>query len=267
MNQTLDIHWLNLSLGYFLVLIPVFVLLRYQTGLVRDFLIAVLRMTLQLVFLGFYLEFMFALNNPWINLLWLLIMTAIAAQTISDRASLNFRLFIVPVFLSLFFTVVLIDAFFLGLVIRLDNLFEVRYLIPVSGMILGNCMRTNIVALQAFYGDLERDRLIYRFALANGATRHEALLPYMKKALALSFNPAIATLAVMGLISIPGMMTGQILGGSSPAGAIKYQIMIVLAIYVTSVLSIYLSILFANHRVFDRFDTLQTEVLKPKKSS
>ncbi|MFW6054903.1 MAG: ABC transporter permease [Thermodesulfobacteriota bacterium] len=260
MNQALDIPWLNLGLGYLLIVIPLVILLYYRTGLGRDFVIAVLRMTLQLVFLGIYLEFLFALNSAWVNLLWLVIMTGIAAQTITSRAALSRRFFIFPVFLSLILTLLVIDAFFLGIVLRLENLFEVRYLIPVSGMILGNCMRTNIVALQAFYGDIEKDRLIYRFALANGATRHEALLPYMKRALLLAFNPAIATLAVMGLISIPGMMTGQILGGSTPVVAIKYQIMIVLAIYVTSILSIYLSIRFANRRVFDRFGNIRRDL-------
>jgi putative ABC transport system permease protein len=142
------------------------------------------------------------------------------------------------------------------------HILDARYLIPVSGMILGNCMRTNIVALQSFYGDIETDRLLYRFALANGATRHEALLPYMKRALTLAFSPAIATLSVMGLISIPGMMTGQILGGSSPVVAIKYQIMIALAIYVTAVFSIYLSIRFSNRQVFDPYGNIRKPLMR-----
>lgn len=262
MGQAVDIDWLNLALGYLVVVVPVTILFYYRTGLVRDLIVAVIRMTLQLMFLGLYLEFIFVLNSAWLNLAWLGVMTGIAAQSITGRAGLQARVFVIPVFLSILFTVLLVDAFFLGAVIRLEQLFDARYMIPVSGMILGNCMRTNIVALKSFYGDIEKDRLLYRFALANGASRHEALLPYVKKALSLSFSPAIAILSVMGLISIPGMMTGQILGGSKPVTAIKYQILIALAIYVTAILSIYLSIRFSNRQVFDRYGNIRRRLMR-----
>ena len=85
----------------------------------------------------------------------------------------------------------------------------------------------------------------------------------MRDALVKAFNPAIASMAVMGLVSLPGMMTGQILGGSLPGVAIKYQIMIMIAIFACSLLSLILTIFLANRYVFDAFDNFRLPAVKP----
>jgi putative ABC transport system permease protein len=84
----------------------------------------------------------------------------------------------------------------------------------------------------------------------------------MKEALRTAFNPLIASITVIGLISLPGMMTGQILGGSSPNIAIKYQIMLMLTIFVSTVLTVYLTIIISNRFVFDEYGNLKKGVLK-----
>ena len=98
--------------------------------------------------------------------------------------------------------------------------------------------------------------------MANGATRNEALNPFMKDALKKAFNPTIATTAVMGLISLPGMMTGQILGGSDPSVAVKYQIMLLITIFSSAIMNVVLTILFSNRFAFDAFDNLKKDIFK-----
>lgn len=257
MKGVTDISWADLAIGYILIVIPVLIFRYYRTGLVKDTLIGISRMTGQLLLVGIYLEFIFRLNNPWLNVLWVLLMLFVTTFTAIRRSELNYRMYFLPVFISLLFSVVVIDAFFLGLVIRLDNIFDARYLVPVTGMMLGNCMQNTIIAMNAYYTKLKKEQVLFRFSLGNGATRAEALLPFMQDALKKSFNPTIANIAVMGLIHLPGMMTGQILGGSDPLVAIKYQIMIMFTIFVAGILTVTLTINLANRHVFDGYDNLK----------
>jgi len=257
MQSAADISWLDLAVGYIILIIPILVFRYYKTGLIKDTLISVGRMTVQLLLVGLYLEFIFKLNNPLINIFWVMIMIVISSFTIIKRSELSIRMYFFSVVFALSASIIIIDAFFLGVVIRLNNIFDARYLVPITGMLLGNCLQNNIIALNSYYSKLAKEQVLYRFSLANGATRAEALLPFMRDALKKSFNPTIANIAVLGLISLPGMMTGQILGGSNPVVAIKYQIMIMITIFVAGIITVVLTINTANKYVFDEFDNLK----------
>jgi len=261
MNTAIDILWSDLALGFILLVIPFFILWYYKTGLLKPAVISVIRMTVQLLLVGLYLEYIFKLNNMWVNLAWVLIMVIIATATTVKRSELNRRLYLIPVFVSLTISLIIVDVYFLGFVIKLDNLFEAIYLIPITGMLLGNCIRTNILGLSSYYNKLQKEQILYKYALANGATIKEALFPYMRNSLKTSFAPTIATMAVVGLVSLPGMMTGQILGGSSPSVAIKYQIMLMITIFVSSIMTVVLTIFISNKFIFDPFHNLRTKII------
>ncbi len=260
-KNIIDINYLHLFLGYIAFLVPLFVFWYFKTGLVKDAVISLIRMSIQLFLVGFYLEYLFEWNNHWVNILWVLLMLVIATYTIVRRSELRPKLFLMPVFLALFVTLITVVPFFLGLVLQLDYMFESRYFIPITGIILGNCLKTNIIALNAYYTELQDHELTYRFYLLNGAARNEALVPFIRNALKKSFNPFIANMSVMGLIFLPGIMTGQLLGGSSPSVAIKYQIMIMLTIFVSALITVILTLLFTNRFMFDDFDKLKDEMV------
>ncbi len=262
METIKDIGYIELFIGYVILIIPLIVFWYLKTGLIKDMLIAIIRMTVQLLLVGLYLEFIFNLNFWWVNVLWVLIMVIIATYTVVKRSELNLRVFFFPVFLALVASLLVIDPFFIGAVIRLDYFFESRYFIPITGIILGNWMRTNIIALNSYYKSIDHNRLLFRFYMGNGANRHEALMPFIREALKDAFNPVIANMSIVGLISLPGVMTGQILGGSNPTVAIKYQIMIMLTIFVGSLITVVLTILMTNKRIFDKMDNLSVEILR-----
>lgn len=254
MKEAVDISYLSLFAGYSLLIIPVAILWYYKTGLIKDTIIAVIRMTVQLLLVGAYLEYIFKINSYLINLAWVLIMAFIAAYTIIKRSNLSYRLFFIPVLLSGIISIAITDAFFLGFIVNIESVFDARYFIPITGMLLGNTIRTVIIALDAYYGNIKKQQNFYRWHLANGASRKEALQPFMKDALRKAFNPVIATTAIMGLISLPGMMTGQILGGSSPNVAIKYQIMLMITIFSSGIMNVFITIILSNRFTFDKFD-------------
>ncbi len=264
MQDVFDINYLRLFLGYALMLIPIGILWYYKTGLVKDTIIATLRMTVQLLLVGLYLEYIFKLNNAWLNIAWLIIMATLATSTIIRRTGLKYKYFLAPILISTLISILIIDAYFLGIVIKLDNVFDARYLIPITGMLLGNTIRNVIISLNAFYNRIDDEQNLYRWYLANGATRKEALLPFMRDALKKAFNPVIANTAIMGLISLPGMMTGQILGGSNPNVAVKYQIMLMITIFSSGILNVLLSIRFSNRFAFDHYGNLRKEIFRMK---
>ncbi|MFP4621833.1 MAG: ABC transporter permease, partial [Bacteroidales bacterium] len=187
--------------------------------------------------------------------------------TIMRRAYLTRRYFLIPLAVSLATSLAIVDAYFLGIIIDLDYFFDARYFIPISGIILGNCLKTNILGLNTFYKTLRQEKMRYRYYLANGATQGEALAPFMREALKTAFNPLIATITVIGLISLPGLMTGQILGGASPDVAIKYQIMLMLSLFASTLISVVLTIIIANRFVFDEFGNMREDVMKKNQSA
>jgi putative ABC transport system permease protein len=251
-ESVIDIDWLYLSTGYLLFAIPFLAFWYYRTGLVKDTLIAIVRMSVQLFLVGLYLELLFHYDHPLINLLWVLIMMGVAGHTIVQRSGLSYRLYLLPVIIGVGVGLLVVDLYFFGVVIRLDSYLQARYFIPLTGMILGNSIRSSIIGLETYYQRLERERALYRFAIGNGASKGEALRPFMRDALRRAFNPAIATMAMVGLISLPGMMTGQILGGSDPSVAIKYQIMLMITIFVAGNITVLLAIFISDRWIFDR---------------
>lgn len=268
MNTIVDMNWGQLALGLLILVIPITILWRFRIGLINKTIIAVVRMVVQLVFVGYYLEYLFKYNNPWLNLLWILIMVFVADFETLERSGLKRKGgLIISVFVATFSGLLIIDFFFLKFIIRLSYVMESQYLIPITGMILGNCLRGNIIGINDFYYNVKQHQERYYYFLANGATRREALFPFFGIALKKSINPTLASMATIGLVALPGMMTGQILSGSSPLIAIKYQIMIMVAIFSGTILCVYLAILFSQKFVFDQYNNFDKSVLKEKHAS
>lgn len=254
---TIDISYLNLFVGFGLLVIPLLVFWYYRTGLVKSTVISVLRMTVQLLFIGFYLKYLFEWNNPFLNIAWVLVMIVIAGQTALTRTGLPWKVLLLPVSVAFLTSVMLVSGYFLGIVVQLNPIFDARYFIPICGSLLGNMLSSNVIALNTYYSGLQRERQMYYYLLGNGATRHEAQIPFIKAALVKSFNPTIANMAVMGLVALPGTMIGQILGGSSPDVSIKYQIMIMLINFAASNLSVIISINLSARKLFDAYGNVR----------
>jgi putative ABC transport system permease protein len=260
--ESIDIRWADLFISFSLLAVPVAIFAYYRTGLVRPSLIATARMVVQLWLVGLYLEYIFDWNNAWANLSWVTLMIFIAAFATTRRGQLKTRFFILPLVVAMGSSLLIIDVFFLNFVLKLNYVFEARYFIPISGMLIGNAMRNNVIALNELYHRLQDDKGKFRYNLACGASLHEAQREYIRGALRKAFNPMIAGMAVIGLISLPGIMTGQILGGSSPALAIKYQILLMISVFVLATLSVFLTIIMANFFVFDSYNNFKPDLVK-----
>ena len=114
MNNIVDINYFKLFMGYALLAIPIFILWYYKTGLIKDTIIAAIRMTLQLLLVGVYLEYIFSLNNAYINILWVFLMMLVTTFSIINRTKLRLKIFFLPMLLATFISLLVTDAYFLG---------------------------------------------------------------------------------------------------------------------------------------------------------
>ena len=218
---------------------------------IQNLLISVLRMVGQLLLVALYLEFVFKLNNIWLNIGWILLMVGVASFSVARQADIAGWSFKLSIMLGFFISLALVGGIFVFIFIQPQPLWDARYMIPVSGMILGNSLRANVVALSDFYARIKEDEDMYITYLTLGASHMEAIIPYMRRAVKISIAPQISAMATLGLVSLPGMMTGQILGGSSPVIAIKYQILIMVAIFNSTCLSVFLNLLLSKRVMFN----------------
>ncbi len=244
-------------LSFLVFLFPVlYIGKKLELAMTRPLLTGILRMCLQLGLVGLYLEFIFRLNSGLVNSIYLVLMILVACQSILRSSRLRLKTFFLPMFLSLFIPFSPMLWFFNGWVARIDNLFDAKYMVPVGGMILGNCLRCIIVGMSRFYTGVRDNEKTYLFSLSLFNHRMTALKPFLKESIVAGITPTMASMATIGLVSLPGMMTGQILGGSIPLVAVKYQIAIMFAIFYTEFFSLILALLFSMGAAFNAYDVL-----------
>ncbi|MGE5480413.1 MAG: ABC transporter permease [Chloroflexota bacterium] len=259
-----DIGWGQLAFGFLTLALPIAVLAYYNTGLVKATIISFLRMALQLGFVGFYLKFIFQLNSPIVNFAWVAFMAIAASNVIARRSELRQRAFLLPIAGAIAINLAFNSIVFYFLMYGYADFFDARYVIPILGMIIGNNLSSCVVGVRSFYQNLKQNEENYRFQALSGATKSEALFGLVSKALKDSVAPSVASTATIGLIWLPGMMTGQILGGSDPLTAIKYQILIMVAVFVGNVLTVFSSLKFTKNIAFDEFDAFKTDIFVGK---
>jgi len=259
--ETLDIELPRMALLYGLCLVPWLLLWLVGLRLSKDIGISILRMSIQLALVGIYLKMLFDLNHPWLNGLWILVMLLVADLSILRRAGLKLRYFVLATFVAIAFSILFSTAYLVVLVIQPAHYYDARYIVPLAGMILGNCLQGNVIALERFYSALRKNENEYATFLMLGASRWEAVRPYFRDAVKAAINPTIAGMATMGLVSLPGMMTGQILGGSEPWLAVKYQIAIMICIFTSTTLACIINLRLSLNTAFNAFDVLRDEVI------
>jgi putative ABC transport system permease protein len=261
MNEygTVDIPIINLFFYGLILLVPLMIFIWLNLKVYKNLVVSITRMILQLILIGLYLKYLFIFDKMWLNIMWVLIMILAANFTIlknSGMLSARFYLTTIPVYIIIVFLVFLTFLIPLGY----ETLSSAQYMIPLIGMILGNILSSNIIGMQRFYEDIVRHEDDYiQFVLA-GVGFIEAIKPFARHALKTAIMPLLGTMATMGLVSIPGMMTGQILSGVSPVNAIKYQIMIMIGIFSSATMSIICTVMISSLFNFDAFGRIRKEI-------
>ena len=228
----IDVSWFDLSLTLGLILIAVGISSWQRLGLARDFIIGAIRTIVQLLLVGYVLVYIFALGRWYITVAALLLMTVVATfaavgrQKVTRRKKVGgglHRITGVAMLLGSGFTLVYIST----LVVRVHPWYDPRYMIPIFGMIVGSAMNGASIALERLAAEMEARKAEIEAYLALGATYQQATRQVVRQALRAALIPTVNALMVVGIVTLPGMMTGQILAGSSPLTAVRYQIVVV----------------------------------------
>ncbi|MBW1730885.1 MAG: ABC transporter permease [Deltaproteobacteria bacterium] len=252
----------GLVIYYMLLIIPLGLMLWLHIPMVGKTLVSIVRMTLQLAFVGLYLQVVFKINSPWLNSLWLVVMVGVADFSIIRGCGLRLSRFASPLFAALVVGTAVPLLFFVGPLLKRPNLMDAQYVIPIGGMILGNCLRADIIGIKNFYSSLQKGEKAFLHSLAQGARLKEAILPYLRDACEAALMPTVATIATIGLVALPGMMTGVILGGANPVTAIKYQIAIMIAIFTGTAITVVLAIIMTIKTSFTSYGVLDSNCFR-----
>ena len=224
----IDISPLQLSLCLVFVLVAGLSSLVLKLGLEKDLIWGTFRTFAQLFLIGFVLKFIFQIDNVYVILLLYTWMIFWAAQTINSRVKEKTIPILLPTFVSMVLSYMLVSIMVTSLIVQVKPWYQPRYFIPIGGMIIGNSMNAIAIALERLFSDIRRHRDQIELALCLGATYPEATQTIIRDVIKAGMIPSINAMMSVGLVFLPGMMTGQILAGAEPMTAVRYQIIVML---------------------------------------
>jgi putative ABC transport system permease protein len=254
----------DLTIAASLVILLALLSWRMHLGLVRQLLVAALRTTIQLMLIGIVLDTLFSHVQPGWMALMAVVMLVAAAREVMGRQKRRYRgwwgfgMGAVSMFLSSFTVTVLA----LNVIIAVHPWYAPRYAIPLLGMLLGNTMNGISIGLDRLTATAWDQRAVLEGRLMLGATWSQAIELIRRESVRSGLIPIINSMAAAGLVSLPGMMTGQILGGNPPMEAVKYQILIMFLIASGTGLGTVAAVWIGSRRLFDERQRLRLDRLR-----
>lgn len=231
MKGAIELQIWQMSAAYIFVIIIMIIVKIKKIPREKEIIISSIRMTLQLILTGYILVYLFEFPSPVYTILVLVVMEFFSVYTIIKRAKvkLSFRLKQI-IALSMVVGTVSCLVYFLLIVIQISPWYNPQYFIPIAGMLIGNSMTGISLGVSWLVDGMETQKNLVEGALMFGATPKMASRRIVNNAFDSAILPTINSMVGMGIVFLPGMMTGQILSGTSPVTAISYQIAIMLGI-------------------------------------
>jgi putative ABC transport system permease protein len=238
--QLIDPSWFQLLASAGLVLVAIGLSAARGLGLERDLTVAAVRTFLQLLAIGYVLGFIFSTDSPALIVAIVLLMLGVGAWTVAGRQRRPTNSLRVLVLMSLSAGCGLTLVLATEVILRVQPWYNPYYVIPLMGMVIGNSLNSATLAVERLDSDLRSGRDQVEALLALGATSRQAAAGAVRGAMKAAMIPITNSMMVVGLVSLPGMMTGQILGGSTPLVAIKYQVLIMYMIAFSSAITAFM---------------------------
>jgi len=238
----IELTYIDVLLSALLVALAIALSLWWKIPAEKDMAIGSVRAFIQLVAVGYALKYIFALESGWLVLLVLVVMTVVGAHAAAGRIK-NFK----GAFLINFAAMTIGSAVTIGVLLALGVIsFKAQYVIPLAGMIIGNSMNASALTADRIVSDIRRNRPAIETALALGKTWRDASRPFQKEAAMAGMMSMLNFLKTVGIVALPGAMTGMILAGAEPVKAILLQVvvayMLLGAVTITSIVALELTI-------------------------
>lgn len=249
----MTISTLGIAIALVMLALPLLVLYRFRAGILMPMLRSVVRMLVQLVLVAMYLFFLFEWDNIYVNLAWMLIMTAVAALTTVSRARLLRRKMLLSVSTGLLVSLV-VTTLLLMVAFGIKNPLATRFFVPAVALLLAGMAEMNATALNTFFQTAAENQQQYYYLLGNGATRLEAVTPFIGKALSSAFAPLPARFALLAVMTFPFFLSGLLLAGVDALEAMKTLFLFVCATFFASTLATLTTLFVASGNVFDAYN-------------
>lgn len=260
-SDIVDISITSLIMVYALAFILFLALKIIKSKNEYNFLKSLIRMSIQLLLIGYVLKYIFAVNSLHLIVIMYIIMSAFATHTIMSKVSFKIKNQFFLIFFPIFTIGFLVTLFFQLLVTKTSPWYEARYFIPISGMILGNSMNACALSIERLVSEIKSNISRVETLISLGATTFEAVSEYIYKSIRAASLPIITNMSGIGIVFLPGLMTGQILSGTDPVITIKYQISIMVCIVSSISFSSILLIFQTYKKFFDKRGYLKKELL------
>jgi putative ABC transport system permease protein len=260
----LEISPARLSIAVALVAIAIAMSRALVLDLAKDLVIGAIRAAAQLFVIGYVLLFLFGHESPWWVMAALLVMLAVATATSVRRVEHGppARVLLPYALAAVAGGAVLALVPVFALVIRPEPWFEARYIIPISGMMLSSAMNVVAQVLERMFALARSEAPVIEQLLALGASPQQATRAHVRASIRAAMIPTINGLLTVGLVALPGMMTGQIVSGESPELAVRYQIVIMYQLVAVAAVSGTLAALFARKLLFTPREQLRVDALR-----
>lgn len=245
-----DLSAADLAIAASLILINGALSLMLKLGLERQLLWASLRTVVQLLAVGYVLGWVFAFAYWYVVLPLMCLMTVVAGISAAGRGKRTYAGQLADSIVSVWASSWLVTAIGLFVIIRIRPWYEPQYAIPILGMILGNTLTGVSLGIERMTQELTSGRNTVEMILALGGSRWEAAQLAARQAVRAGMMPTLNQMTVVGIVSLPGMMTGQVLAGESPMSAVRYQIVVMFLIAASSALGTVCAVLLTFLRLF-----------------
>ncbi len=252
----------EVGLAALLLLLPAGLDLLLRLDLTRSVAVAAARTLLQLGMVGYLLRHVFALNRWYLVVPVLLFMVAVAARAAVTRSSRRVPGAALGAFATLLVATTFVTFTATELILGVDHWWAPQYVIPMAGMLLGNALTGVSLGMDRLLAGLVTERGAIEVRLTLGMPLWQATLPWFREAVRSGMVPILNAMTVVGLVSLPGMMTGQILAGADPLHAVAYQVLILFMIAATTALATMGLCLVVWRRLQDPMGRLRLEVIE-----
>jgi putative ABC transport system permease protein len=247
----IELSYFQVAMAALLILINGAISVLLKLELERRLLLAAACTVVQLLLIGLVLEWVFRMDRWYIVLAMMTIMTVIAGVAGTQRTKVRYPGIRLRSIAATWASSWLVAALALGVIVRVRPWYTPQYAIPLLGMILGNTLNGVSLGLDRLGGELSGKRDQVEALLALGASRWEAARGPIRQAVKTGLIPTINAMMVVGIVSLPGMMTGQLLAGTSPVEAVKYQVVIMFLIASGTALGTVSVVLLSYRRLFN----------------
>lgn len=240
----------DLAIASILVCISIIISTLLRLGLTKQIIIAALRTVIQLSAIGMILKYIFATDDPqWIVVI-VLIMTLVAGFSAGGRGAYTYKGLRYDALLAVWITSWIVAIIGLYAVLRIHPWHSPQFVIPILGMILGNTLNAVALTFNRITQAVAEQRGKIEMYLSLGASPWEAFRSLARQAISAGMLPTINSMTIVGIVSLPGMMTGQILAGGDPEQAVRYQIIVMFFLCAAAALGSILAVWLTFKRLF-----------------